>query len=133
LIGKKSNDNHFSAYHIHLQPDATGCNRMQPDATISTLGVFYSTENKTRREQEASVMTTRTIQPANNVRTIVIEGYSRRLLDALEMGGAWSREAHAILQLAAQAGVRLDEETLLWSDIHDLQMLRLFLRSQDAA
>jgi hypothetical protein len=29
--------------------------------------------------------------------------------------------------------VRLDEETLLWSDIHDLQMLRLFLRSQDAA
>ncbi len=78
-------------------------------------------------------MTTRTIQPANDTRMTVIEGYSRRLLDAIEMGGAWSREARAILTLAAQAGVRLDEETLLWSDIHDLQMLRLFLRSQDAA
>lgn len=78
-------------------------------------------------------MKTHTIQPASNVRATVIEGYSRRLLDAIEMGGAWSREARAILQLAAQAGVRLDEETLLWSDIHDLQMLRLFLRSRDAA
>jgi hypothetical protein len=78
-------------------------------------------------------MTTRTIQPANDMRATVIEGYSRRLLDALELGGAWSREARAILSLAAQAGVRLDEETLLWSDVHDLQMLRLFLRSQNAA
>ena len=59
--------------------------------------------------------------------------YSQRFLAALDAGGAWSREARAILQLAAQVGVRLDEETLLWSDIHDLQMLRLFLRSQDAA
>ena len=42
-------------------------------------------------------------------------------------------EARAILNLAAQAGVRLDEETLLRSDIHDLQMSRLLLRSQDAA
>ena len=78
-------------------------------------------------------MTTRTIQPANDARATVIEGYSRRLIDALELGGAWSREASAILPLAAQVGVQLDEETLLWSDIHDLQMLRLFLRSQDAA
>jgi hypothetical protein len=78
-------------------------------------------------------MTTRTIQPANDAHTTMIEGYSRRVLDAIEMGGAWSREARAILTLAAQAGVRLDEETLLWSDIHDLQMLRLFLRTQDAA
>ena len=78
-------------------------------------------------------MTARTIQPANDTRATLLEGYSRRLLDAIEMGGAWSREARAILALAAQAGVRLDEETLLWSDVHDLQMLRLFLRTQDAA
>jgi hypothetical protein len=78
-------------------------------------------------------MTTRTIRPANHTRVTVIEGYSRRLLDAIEMGGAWSREARAILGLAAQVGVRLNEETLLWSDVHDLQMLRLFLRTQDAA
>jgi hypothetical protein len=78
-------------------------------------------------------MTTRTIQSANEMRVTMIEGYSRRLLDAIEVGGAWSREARAILALAAQAGVRLDEETLMWSDVHDLQMLRLFLRSQYAA
>jgi hypothetical protein len=78
-------------------------------------------------------MKTQTIQPATDARAILIEGYSRRLIEALEMGGAWSREARAILSLAAQAGVRLDEDTLLWSDVHDLQMLRLFLRSRDAA
>jgi hypothetical protein len=78
-------------------------------------------------------MMTRTIQPEKDAQVTMIEGYSRRLLDALELGGAWSREARAILALAAQVGVRLDEETLMWSDIHDLQMLRLFLRSQDAA
>jgi hypothetical protein len=114
---------HSSAYHIRLHTDATICDR----------NVFHLTANETRREQEASVMTTRTIQSASDTSVTVIEGYSRRLLDAIEMGGAWSREARAILQLAAQAGVRLDEETLLWSDVHDLQMLRLFLRSQDAA
>jgi hypothetical protein len=78
-------------------------------------------------------MKTLTIRPANDARATLIEGYSRRLAEALDLGGAWSREAKAILRLATQAGVRLDEETLLWSDIHDLQMLRLFLRSQDAA
>jgi hypothetical protein len=78
-------------------------------------------------------MKTQTIQPATDARAILIEGYSRRLIEALEVGGAWSREARAILRLAAQAGVRLDEDTLLWSDVHDLQMLRLFLRSRDAA
>jgi hypothetical protein len=78
-------------------------------------------------------MKTLTFQPANDAQMTQIEGYSRRLIEALELGGAWSREARAILQLAARAGVRLDEETLLWSDVHDLQMLRLFLRSQQAA
>jgi hypothetical protein len=106
---------------------------MQRDATICDLDVFHLTENETQREQEASVMTTRTIQPASHARSTLIEGYSRHLVEAIELGGAWSREARAILALAAQAGVRLDEETLLWSDVHDLQMLRLFLRSQDAA
>jgi hypothetical protein len=78
-------------------------------------------------------MKTLTFQPASDAQLTLIEGYSRRLVEALDLGSAWSREAKAILQLAAQAGVRLDEETLLWSDIHDLQMLRLFLRSQQAA
>jgi len=78
-------------------------------------------------------MKARTIQPANEARTTSIEGYSRRLVEAIEMGGAWNREARTILCLAAQAGVRLDEDTLLWSDVHDLQMLRLFLHSRDAA
>jgi hypothetical protein len=95
--------------------------------------VFHLRENETPREQEASVMTTRTSQPTSDARYTLIDGYSRRLVEAIELGGAWSREARAILTLAAQAGVRLDEETLLWSDVHDLQMLRLFLRTQDAA
>jgi hypothetical protein len=120
--------------HDHVGTDLPGPLLLfHTDATICALDVFHLTENETRREQEASVMTARTIQPTNDTRATVIEGYSRRLLDAIAMGGAWSREARAILALAAQAGVRLDEETLLWSDIHDLQMLRLFLRTQDAA
>lgn len=45
-----------------------------------------------------------------------------RLLKAIMTGaGAWSREARALLTLAEQRGVTLDEETLMYSDVRDLQ------------
>lgn len=45
-------------------------------------------------------------------------------------GGAWIREASRTLALAAQAHVRLDEETLIYSDVRDLMALQWRLRSQ---
>lgn len=36
---------------------------------------------------------------------------------------AWSREARRVHELAARRGVRLDEQTLIFSDVRDLQAL----------
>lgn len=47
-----------------------------------------------------------------------------------EGGGAWIREASRTLALAAQAHVRLDEETLIYSDVRDLMALQWRLRAQ---
>lgn len=44
-------------------------------------------------------------------------------------GGAWTREASLTLALAAQSGVRLDEETLIYSDVRDLMALQQKLRA----
>lgn len=43
-------------------------------------------------------------------------------------GGAWVREASLTLALAAQANVRLDEATLIYSDVRDLMALQRQLR-----
>jgi hypothetical protein len=53
--------------------------------------------------------------------------YSQRFLAALDAGGSWSREAYALLEVAARLGLRLDENLLTWSDVRDLQAMRLFL------
>jgi hypothetical protein len=53
--------------------------------------------------------------------------YSQRFLAALDAGGSWSREAYALLETAARLGLRLDENLLTWSDVRDLQAIRLFL------
>ena len=43
-------------------------------------------------------------------------------------GGAWVREVSLTLALAARANVRLDEETLIYSDVRDLMALQQSLR-----
>jgi hypothetical protein len=53
--------------------------------------------------------------------------YSQRFLAALDAGGSWSREAYALLEIAARLGLRFDENLLTWSDVRDLQAIRLFL------
>lgn len=53
--------------------------------------------------------------------------YSQRFLAALDAGGSWSREAYALLELAARLGLRFDEDVLTWGDVRDLQSIRLFL------
>jgi len=53
--------------------------------------------------------------------------YSQRFLAALDAGGSWSREAFALMDIAARLGLRLDENLLTWSDVRDLQAIRLFL------
>jgi hypothetical protein len=53
--------------------------------------------------------------------------YSQRFLAALDAGGAWSREALALLELTARLCLRLDENLLTWSDVRDLQAIRLCL------
>lgn len=46
---------------------------------------------------------------------------------ALCGGGAWAREARLVVALAARRGVKVDEQALLYSDVHDLQALRMAL------
>ncbi len=53
--------------------------------------------------------------------------YSQRFLAALDAGGSWSREAFALIDIAARLGLRFDENLLTWSDVRDLQSIRLFL------
>jgi hypothetical protein len=66
------------------------------------------------------------------------ESYSEQALEgkfstmfrerALSGEGAWVRHARVVVALAAQAGVSLDEETLIVCDVHDLQALERMLR-----
>ena len=53
--------------------------------------------------------------------------YSQRFLAALDSGGPWGREAVALIEIAARLGLRFDEDVLTWSDVRDLQAIRLFL------
>lgn len=41
--------------------------------------------------------------------------------------GAWSHEVRLVLTIASQLGMRLDEDMLAFSDVHDLQALRAAL------
>jgi hypothetical protein len=50
--------------------------------------------------------------------------YSPEFLAAVEGGGAWSREARILLPQAAARGIRLDENELVWADVHDLRAWR---------
>ena len=43
-------------------------------------------------------------------------------------GGTWSEEARRVRLLAAELGVALDDETLIFYDIRDLTSLHLRLR-----
>jgi hypothetical protein len=48
----------------------------------------------------------------------------RLLNEIMAGGGAWSREARALLALAQERGVALDDETLIYSDVRDLQAMQ---------
>ncbi|HLJ82197.1 MAG TPA: hypothetical protein VKT52_11970 [Ktedonobacterales bacterium] len=53
-----------------------------------------------------------------------------RLLKAImDGGGAWSREARAVLALAQERGVTLDDDTLVYSDVRDLQAMQWRLQA----
>ena len=48
----------------------------------------------------------------------------RLLKEIMSGGGAWSREARTLLALAQARGVALDDETLIYSDVRDLQAMQ---------
>lgn len=53
-----------------------------------------------------------------------------RLLKAIMDGsGAWSREARSLLALAQERGVTLDDNTLVYSDVRDLQAMEWRLQA----
>lgn len=54
---------------------------------------------------------------------------SQLLKDIMTGASAWSREARALLALAEQRGIALDEEALLYSDVRDLQGWQARLRA----
>jgi hypothetical protein len=51
----------------------------------------------------------------------------RLLKEIMAGGGAWSREARALLTLAQERGIALDDETLIYSDVRDLQAMQSHL------
>jgi hypothetical protein len=53
--------------------------------------------------------------------------YSPAFLAALNGGGAWRREARTLVARAAQRKIALKEETLIFSDVRDLQALQTLL------
>ncbi|WIG60692.1 MAG: hypothetical protein OJF49_003440 [Ktedonobacterales bacterium] len=80
-------------------------------------------------------MNTHTLPAELTTRTPTAERtYTAAFLTALTSGcGAWGREARVVIALAAQTGIALDEQTLVWSDVRDLQALRARLTEQRAA
>jgi hypothetical protein len=60
--------------------------------------------------------------------------YSAAFLDlVLSGGGAWCREARAVVALAAQACLALDERSLILCDVRELQALRRRLAAEAVA
>ena len=55
---------------------------------------------------------------------ITAGGYSPAFLEAVQGGGAWSREARVVLALAAARGILLDESELVLEDARDLRARR---------
>ena len=53
--------------------------------------------------------------------------WARGHITPLEELGAWDRAALRVALLAAEIGVPLDSEELIFCDVHDLQALRLRL------
>src|SRR5690349_17223161 len=53
---------------------------------------------------------------------------SRFMTEVLTGGGAWRREARAVVALAAPLGLVLDEQMLIFSDVRGLQALALRLQ-----
>jgi hypothetical protein len=51
------------------------------------------------------------------------------MTEVITGGGAWRREARVVLALAAQQGLVLDEQALIFSDVRDLQALALHLQA----
>src|SRR5579859_7003136 len=54
----------------------------------------------------------------------------RFITDLVTGGGAWRREARVVLGLAARHGLTLDEQTLIFSDVRDLQALAQRLQAR---
>jgi hypothetical protein len=50
------------------------------------------------------------------------------LTDLLATPGSWSREARTVLSMASERGICLDDERLIYSDVHDLVTLERELR-----
>lgn len=53
--------------------------------------------------------------------------YSPAFVAALDASGAWARTACAVVTLAARLGRTLDEDAILYGDIHDLQRMQVSL------
>lgn len=53
------------------------------------------------------------------------------LLNVIMTGAvAWTREARVLLALAEQRGITLDEQTLMYADVHDLQRWQACVRQR---
>jgi hypothetical protein len=53
------------------------------------------------------------------------DGYSQAFLaEVTRDDSAWSHEARLVIATAARLGIHLDEESLILSDVRDLQALR---------
>ena len=56
--------------------------------------------------------------------------YQRIAEEWIPGNDAWSREARIVFRLAAEAGIRVDLEQLIYADVHDLQALERGLRKR---
>lgn len=75
-------------------------------------------------------MKTTTFETQVETRAELTETRARLLKVIMTGRGAWSREARELLALAEQRGVVLGEETLMRSDVRDLQRWQARLRQE---
>ncbi|HLZ25513.1 MAG TPA: hypothetical protein VKQ30_25600 [Ktedonobacterales bacterium] len=72
-------------------------------------------------------MTTMMFEP--RVKSRQEEQFRIQLLKAINTGrDAWSREARALLALAQERGIALDDNALIYSDVRDLQTIQTRLQ-----
>lgn len=80
--------------------------------------------------EEREQMSTTTCEARVETREGRLETRARLLKAIMTEAGAWSREARALLALAEQRGITLNEETLVYSDVRDLQGWQARLRQE---